>query len=199
MRIIAGTKRGTKLLPPKGDTTRPILDRVKESLFSVLYKYDVIKDGFIADLFCGTGSLGLEAASRGAERVVFIEQNKNVVAILKQNIEKAALLDSTEVIRANAFKTVAPAGLGGRKYDLVFVDPPYKMSINTKAGSQLYNLLILLNDQLAENGITIVRTQSNVHLLDEYENLRIIDRREWGTMAVTILRFNDLKCQENDQ
>ena len=189
MRIIAGTKRGTKLLPPKGDTTRPILDRVKESLFSVLYKYDVIKDGFIADLFCGTGSLGLEAASRGAERVVFIEQNKNVVAILKQNIEKAALLDSTEVIRANAFKTVAPAGLGGRKYDLVFVDPPYVMTRDVDNDSQLGGLLVLLGERLADNGIVAVRTEKYVHLLEHYGKLEVTDRRRWGTMAVTLLRL----------
>ena len=189
MRIIAGTKRGTKLLPPKGDTTRPILDRVKESLFSVLYKYDVIKDGFIADLFCGTGSLGLEAASRGAERVDFIEQNKNVVAILKQNIEKAALLDSTEVIRANAFKTVAPAGLGGRKYDLDFVDPPYVMTRDVDNDSQLGGLLVLLGERLADNGIVAVRTEKYVHLLEHYGKLEVTDRRRWGTMAVTLLRL----------
>ena len=84
MRIIAGKKRGMKLLPPAGDQTRPITDRVKESIFSVLYKYDVIEGGLVADLFSGTGSFGLEALSRGAEFVFFAEQNRRVVEILKK-------------------------------------------------------------------------------------------------------------------
>ena len=199
MRIIAGTKRGMKLLSPKTFDTRPITDRVKESVFSIIYKYDLPADKKVADVFCGTGSLGLEALSRGASFVTFIEKAPKVVETLNKNIEKAGFVKNTKVIRANAFQIGAPVGFEEEKYDLVFVDPPYKMSINTKAGSQLYSLLVLLNDQLAENGVVIVRTQSSVHLLDEYENLRIIDRRQWGTMAVTILRFNDLECEQNDQ
>ena len=199
MRIIAGTKRGMKLLSPKTFDTRPITDRVKESVFSIIYKYDLPADKKVADVFCGTGSLGLEALSRGANFVTFIERAPKVVVTLNRNIEKAGFVKNTKVICANAFQIGAPVGFEEEKYDLVFVDPPYKMSINTKAGSQLYSLLILLNDQLAENSIVIVRTQSRVHLLDEYENLRIIDRRQWGTMAVTILRFNDLECEQNDQ
>ena len=73
MRIIAGTKRGMKLLSPKTDISRPIIDRVKESLFSVLYKYDLPKDKMVADLFSGVGSMGLEAISRGAKWVTFGE------------------------------------------------------------------------------------------------------------------------------
>ena len=173
MRIIAGTKRGMKLLSPKTFDTRPITDRVKESVFSIIYKYDLPADKKVADVFCGTGSLGLEALSRGASFVTFIEKAPKVVETLNKNIEKAGFVKNTKVIRANAFQIGAPVGFEEEKYDLVFVDPPYKMSINTKAGSQLYNLLILLNDQLAENGITIVRTQSNVHLLDEYAVLHL--------------------------
>ncbi len=199
MRIIAGTKRGMKLLSPKTFDTRPITDRVKESVFSIIYKYDLPADKKVADVFCGTGSLGLEALSREASFVTFIERAPKVVETLNKNIEKAGFVKNTKVIRANAFQIGAPVGFEEEKYNLVFVDPPYKMSINTKAGSQLYNLLILLNDQLADNGIAIVRTQSSVHLLDEYENLRIIDRRQWGTMAVTILRFNDSESEQNDQ
>ena len=199
MRIIAGTKRGMKLLSPKTFDTRPITDRVKESVFSIIYKYDLPADKKVADVFCGTGSLGLESLSRGASFVTFIEKAPKVVQTLEKNIEKAGFVKNTKVIRANAFQIGAPVSFEEEKYDLVFVDPPYKMSINTKAGSQLYSLLILLNDQLAENGIVIVRTQSSVHLLDEYENLEIIDRRQWGTMAVTILQMKDLERKQNDQ
>ena len=105
MRIIAGTKRGMKLLSPKDDTTRPIIDRVKESIFDVLYKYDLIEANFVADLFCGTGSFGLEALSRGAAVAVFVEQNPKVVDVLKKNIEKTGFVEESKVIRTNAFKS----------------------------------------------------------------------------------------------
>ena len=91
MRIIAGTKRGMHLLSPKTCDSRPITDRVKESLFSVLYGYDLPADAVVADLFSGVGSLGLEALSRGAEFVTFVEQDPKIAATLNQNIEKGLL------------------------------------------------------------------------------------------------------------
>ena len=78
------------LLGPKGSDTRPITDRVKESLFSVLYKYDIIAGKTVADLFCGTGSMGLEAISRGAAKAIFIDNARTAIARLESNIEKPA-------------------------------------------------------------------------------------------------------------
>jgi len=189
MRIISGTKRGMKLLPPKGIDTRPIIDRVKESLFSVLYKYDVPSGCVVADLFCGTGSLGLEALSRGAKGVTFVDNNAKVVSILERNIEKAGFVGESKVIRANAFKIGAPVSFTEDGYDLVFVDPPYVMAENTTEGSQLAWLLELLCGQSAEGAIVAVRTHRRTNLLDNYGRLKIIDRRQWGTMAVTLLQL----------
>jgi 16S rRNA (guanine966-N2)-methyltransferase len=117
MRIIAGAKRGMKLLSPprfclrqKTRGSRPITDRVKESLFSVLYKYDLPGGKMVADLFCGVGSLGLEALSRGAEFVTFVEKDPKVIATLRKNIEKAGFAGESKVIRADAFKIGAPVG-----------------------------------------------------------------------------------------
>ena len=88
MRIIAGKKRGFKLQSPKSDISRPILDRVKESLFNVLHKYDMPSGKVVADIFSGVGSLGLEALSRGARFVTFVEKDRKVSAVLEKNIEK---------------------------------------------------------------------------------------------------------------
>ena len=115
MRIIAGTKRGMKLLGPKSRNSRPIIDRVKESLFSVLYKYDLPSGKLVADLFCGVGSIGLEALSRGAAFVTFVEQDRKLITILDRNIEKAAFVKQSKVIRANAFKIGAPVGFDEKK------------------------------------------------------------------------------------
>jgi 16S rRNA (guanine(966)-N(2))-methyltransferase RsmD len=188
MRIIAGAKRGMKLLSPKAQVSRPITDRVKESLFSVLYKYDLPNGKMVADLFCGVGSLGLEALSRGAEFVTFVEKDMKVIAILEKNIEKAGYAGESKVIRANAFKIGAPANSDRQQYGLVFVDPPYSATRNVGDDSLLSGLLTLLGEQVAPDGIVTVRTHKRTELLEQYGRFQIIDRRQWGTMAVTILK-----------
>ena len=195
MRIIAGAKRGMKLLSPETRVSRPITDRVKESLFSVLYKYDLPDGKMVADLFCGVGSLGLEALSRGAEFVTFVEKDLKTIAILKKNIEKAGFAGQSplrdtlrwKVIRADAFKIGAP--VDEQRYDLIFVDPPYSATRETKVGSPLSKLLVLLTEQLSPDGIVVVRTERRIELLEQYGQLGVIERRQWGTMAVTILQW----------
>jgi len=189
MRIIAGAKRGTKLFSPETNVSRPITDRVKESLFNVLWNYGFPEGKIAADLFCGVGSLGLEALSRGAEFVTFVEKDPKIIATLKKNIEKAGFAGESKVVKANAFKIGAPAD--GRKYDLVFVDPPYLASEDTKEGSPLGKLLVLLSEQSTANGIVVVRTERRIKLLERYGQLEVLERRQWGTMEVTILQRNN--------
>jgi len=203
MRIIAGAKRGMKLFSPKGFESRPIPDRVKESLFSVLYSSCVLGDAscekektqyairdtryeMVADLFCGVGSLGLEALSRGAKFVTFVEKDPKVISTLKKNIEKAGFLKESKVVRADAFK----AGAVGneQKCDLIFIDPPYSATRETKEGSPLSKLLALLSEQSSLDGIVVVRTERRTELLEQYGRFEVIERRQWGTMAVTIYR-----------
>jgi len=205
MRIIAGSKRGMKLLSPKTAASRPITDRVKESLFSVLFKYDLPSAKLVADLFCGVGSLGLEALSRGAEFVTFVEQDPKIAAILDRNIEKAGFVKESKVIRANAFKIGAPvekkienrnlssnvakeSEIEISMYDLVFVDPPYASTKNVQVDSPLGKLLYLLNEQVAPDCVIVVRTNRSSFLLEQYGRLQVIERRQWGTMAITILQ-----------
>ncbi len=188
MRIIAGTKRGMKLLSPKSDVSRPITDRVKESLFSILDKYDLPGGKIAADLFSGVGSLGLESLSRAAAFVTFVEKDPKVIAILERNIEKSGFVKKSKIIRADAFKVGAP--VDKQKYDLVFVDPPYSTTMKAKAGSPLSRLLDLLKGQLVAGGIVVVRTHKRTELSQRYGRLAILEQRQWGTMAVTILRQN---------
>jgi len=186
MRIIAGAKRGMKLLSPKAQVSRPITDRVKESLFSILFKYDLPSGKMVADLFCGVGSLGLEALSRGAKSVTFVEQDPKVSAVLKKNIEKAGFVKESKVIRADAFKVGAP--VEEQNYDLIFVDPPYACTEDVGQDSPLSRLLKVLAGQVSPGGIVVVRANRRTELLDRYGRLQIIERRRWGTMAVTILQ-----------
>ncbi len=196
MRIIAGVKRGMKLYSPKTQDSRPITDRVKESLFNILCnKYGLPAGKIVADLFSGVGSMGLEALSRGAEYVSFVENDPKVIAVLQKNIEKAGFVKQSRIIRANAF--TPPLGGAGfkigavgseRKCDLIFIDPPYADSSQTTEASALGKLLILLGEQAAADGIVVVRTNQRSELLERYGRLEKIERREWGTMAVTILQ-----------
>ncbi len=205
MRIIAGTRRGMKLFSPKGQSSRPITDRVKESLFNVLGKFDQPGDAIVADLFCGVGSLGLEALSRGAEFVTFVEQDPKIIITLERNIEKAGFVKESKVIRADAFKIGAPPAAAARisnieyrisnvqKYDLVFVDSPYSLTQDVKLGSPLSRLFDLLQEQAADGALAIVRTDHRTFLQERYGQFQVVESRKWGTMAVTILQRNTKK------
>lgn len=192
MRIISGTKRGMTILPPKGSDTRPITDRVKESIFDVLYKYNLIEGRFVADLFCGTGSFGLEALSRGAAGAIFVDKDRSAIEILKKNIAKAGFVSQARVANADVFRVGAPPAADGSKYSLVFVDPPYVMSNEASEKSRLAGLLKLLPEQITDDGLVIVRTEEKINLLDSYGSLRIIDRRVWSSMAVAFLALKQI-------
>jgi len=141
-----------------------------------------------ADLFSGVGSLGIEALSRGAELVTFVDKDPAVISILKANIEKAGFGKESKVIRADAFKIGAAVDFDGKKYDLVFVDPPYSLTKDVGEGSLLSGLLALLPEQLAAESIVAVRTYKQTELPDRYGRLEVIERRKWGNMTITILR-----------
>ena len=186
MRIIAGTKRGMKLHSPPGYGSRPIIDRVKEALFSVLYKYDLPAGAMVADLFSGVGSLGLEALSRGAEFVSFVEQDPKTIVVLEKNIAKAGVVKESKVVRANAFKLGAPVGSDGRMYGLVFVDPPYAATEDVGPDSALGRLFGILSQQVMPGGIVVVRTSERTTVLDEYDTFVVLERRRLGTMAIVL-------------
>jgi 16S rRNA (guanine(966)-N(2))-methyltransferase RsmD len=177
-----------KLLSPKGCQSRPITDRVKESLFDVLFNYGLPQGQRVGDLFCGVGSLGLESLSRGAEFVTFVESDLEIVSTLRQNIEKAQFASVSKIVRADAFKVGSPLGSDGRKYGLVFIDPPYADTENVGENSPLAQLLNVLQNQVAEYGIVVVRTFEKTSLLDRYVRFTVFERRRWGTMNVTMLR-----------
>ncbi|OHB66079.1 MAG: 16S rRNA (guanine(966)-N(2))-methyltransferase RsmD [Planctomycetes bacterium RBG_13_62_9] len=197
MRIIAGTKRGMKLFSPETDVTRPITDRVKESLFNVLQNYDLLAGARVADLFCGVGSLGLEALSRGAASATFVEKNTEVIAVLEKNIAKAGFAGQSRVVRASAFGVGAPVDSGGERYDLVFVDPPYAVTGEVGEHSSLAELLRILQDQVVARGVVVVRTHRRVAPLEDYGPFHAVDRRQWGTMSIVLLQAKADEQQTN--
>lgn len=139
MRIIAGEHRGMRLIGPDDQTTtRPITDRVKTSLFDRLDHAGLIEDAVVGDLFCGTGSLGIECLSRGAKYVVFIERDRKAGEKLKRNLERLNMPDRWRIIRADALAgRVAEAPQIG-PWGLVFVDPPYAMMQDDRTARRVY-------------------------------------------------------------
>ena len=173
-----------KLFPPKGMDTRPITDRVKESLFNILYTKGMLEDVVVADLFCGTGSMGLEALSRGAKFCTFIDGGRDVVQILNRNIEKAQFLAESRTVCANILKVGAAPSPEYGLYDLIFCDPPYKMSENCGPGTKVAKLMELLDLQINEGGLVILRTHLRAYVEAHYGELEKIDHREWGNMKI---------------
>jgi 16S rRNA (guanine966-N2)-methyltransferase len=166
MRIIAGEHKSRKLLTPKDDAvTRPIPDRVKESLFGLLRGH--CEGAAVFDAFAGTGALGLEAISRGAARCVFVEKDRGAAEMLKANIETLGVGDRSEVVIGDA---LGPGALSRcpRPATIVFLDPPYPVVLDVLGWRRVKDQLSRLVDLLSDDGFAILRTPSPFfHVLAE--------------------------------
>jgi 16S rRNA (guanine966-N2)-methyltransferase len=162
MRIIAGTCRGRRLLPPdKKSTTRPMTDRVKESLFDRLQSLGVLAAGElhgVVDVFCGTGSLGLEALSRGANHCTFVDQDRDAIARLRQNLSSLGLSGRARVHLLPALSRAWTTALTDRSLGLVFLDPPYAMTTDPAGRDRVLALLDALGAKMEPGGVLVLRT-----------------------------------------
>ena len=146
MRIITGRAKGLKLKTPKGLSTRPTSDRIKESLFNVLnviFKFD---DKKILDLFAGTGALGLEAMSRGSAHAVFVDFQ--TTSIIRDNCINAHFINESEIIKLDIFKAITKFSAQDRKFDLIFCDPPYDKGLCEKTLIAVDKLNLLSSEGL---------------------------------------------------
>ncbi|MGB9825598.1 MAG: 16S rRNA (guanine(966)-N(2))-methyltransferase RsmD, partial [Desulfofundulus sp.] len=121
MRVIAGIAKKSRLKIPRGWKGRPTADRVKESLFNILSP--LIPGSCFLDLYAGTGNVGIEALSRGAQRVVFVEQDKKAVRVIRDNLVHVGFSERAELLAQDVF--LALRQLGGQSFDVIFLDPPY--------------------------------------------------------------------------
>jgi 16S rRNA (guanine966-N2)-methyltransferase len=182
MRIIAGEFRGRILLPPRGPVTRPITDRVKQSLFDILNER--IPGCVAYDCFSGTGSLGLESLSRGAERAVFFESHHSAAAILRRNIAALGVDHRSQVVTDDLFIWAAKAPPPAKPADLLFLDPPYHFL--TDRGPDLQRLIeTLAKHHLAPDAVVVFRHASGDSL--DLPPLRRYDQREYGSMTIELL------------
>ena len=188
MRIIAGQFGGRTLLPPQGDVTRPITDRVKQSLFDILTPS--IPEATVYDCFAGTGSMGLECLSRGAAHVTFFEADRPALARLNQNIMNLRVADKTRIIPGDLFKwfgraTIRPEMAGQIGADIVFLDPPYRF-LRDHSDEILQLAFHLAQGHLKPDSIVVFRHDSKDVL--ELPRLQRYDQREYGGMTLEFLR-----------
>jgi 16S rRNA (guanine966-N2)-methyltransferase len=182
MRIIAGQFRSRILLPPENDqTTRPIIDRVKQSLFDILAP--LLEDSIVYDCFAGTGSMGLESISRGAKRALFFEADRSALIRLKKNIASLKVEASATVIPGDLFRYFEKAPAPAEKASVIFLDPPYRF-IQENA-EQLRVLAANLANHLAPNGQIIFRHDANDTL--SLPPLIRVDSRTYGQMTLEFL------------
>jgi len=174
MRIIAGSRKGQRIVAPKGVDTRPTGDRVREAAFNLIGPVD---GADVLDLFAGSGAMGLEALSRGAASVTFVEQDRRATETIVRNLEKLRLTAAT-VLRDDAIRKLAADGAAVRRYDLVLVDPPYRM-----LASLLPSLAAHLPAVVAPDGLVVVESDER-----EEPELPLPKRtsRRYGSARITV-------------
>jgi 16S rRNA (guanine966-N2)-methyltransferase len=175
VRIIAGDHKGARIFAPKGQDTRPTSDRAREAAFNLIGPVD---GASVLDLFAGSGAMGLEALSRGAGSVVFVEHDRDACRAIDRNLDKLHLTGAT-VIQRDAGQALAAEASAGRRYDLVLVDPPYQMF------SSLQNTLSrYLPAVLADDGLVVVETESRTE--PELNSLAKRTSRRYGAARITL-------------
>jgi len=173
VRIIAGSRKGHTIVAPRGRDTRPTSDRVRENVFNILGPVD---EAVVLDLYAGSGAMGLEALSRGAARVVFVESDADAVGAIGRNLDKLHM--QATILRRDAIAALGSEASAGRKYDLVLVDPPYAVYPDLEPQLARY-----LPPVLAENGVLVVETDARFE-----PELPLAHRtsRKYGQTRVTV-------------
>ncbi|HNZ14582.1 MAG TPA: 16S rRNA (guanine(966)-N(2))-methyltransferase RsmD [Anaerolineaceae bacterium] len=191
LRVISGSAKGKRLKTVPGDSTRPITDQVKEALFNILA--DEVLDIDILDLFGGTGAVGIEALSRGANSVLFLDTSHQAIKVIKDNLQTTKFSQQATVIRGDAFAYIQnPSRLG---YDLIYVAPPQYKDMWEKA----MRLLDENPDLLHDDGQIIVQINPIEWSEQNYENFIEFDRRKYGDTELIFFEkpYDDLEDEDS--
>lgn len=176
MRIITGKARGVALKTLEGETTRPTSARAKEAIFSII-QFD-IEGRTVLDLFGGSGQLGLESLSRGADKAVIADSSKAAVSVIEYNADKTKLKDKCRIMFSDWQETLRR--LNGEKFDIVFLDPPYKLGLIPQILSRLKNNVKPTSVIICETGEDITE--------DINEQYDIIKQAKYGIANITIIK-----------
>ena len=182
MRVVAGSAKGMKLKGPDGSDFRPTADKVKEALFSIL-GHRVIDARFM-DLFAGSGAVGIEALSRGAASCIFVDNKKESLRLIEENLNKTMLHEGTRIINADVKKTLKNIAAENIKADLVYLDPPYNKPVLASVVRSLIELSIV-----AENGLVIAEHSSKNR--DWSNDFNLFKQKKYGDTILTIIAVGE--------
>jgi 16S rRNA (guanine966-N2)-methyltransferase len=181
MRVITGNAKGAKLTTLEGMDLRPTTERVKEAVFSTI-QFE-IEGRRVLDLFAGSGQLGIEALSRGAQSAVFVDANKQAVAVIKENLTHVKLPEQATVISGDS---IAYLGHANAVFDIVFIDPPYSKSLASAA-------LPLAAALMSPQGVLICETARNDPMPQSAGAFELIQKRNYGKTAISIYRAKNIE------
>lgn len=181
MRVISGIAKGRSLQPVPGKGTRPTSDKIKEAIFSMIGPY--FQGGHVLDLFAGTGALGIEALSRGMEKGIFIDMERNCMDIIRQNLQITGLSEKAEIYRNEASKAVKALAKRGLKFDLVFLDPPYKLIYMEELLLQMQS-----PDLFSKDAVIVLEHDASTQFSDQIDHLIKDKYVVYGDTAITIYR-----------
>ena len=185
MRIVAGKAKGRRLKVPVGRDVRPTTDRVREALFSTLGPRVI--DAQVLDLFAGSGALGLEALSRGASGAVFVERSRKTAGFVRANIAAAGFDGVSQLFMRDAMAALRSLRGSGKRFDLVFLDPPYDTDLLGQA------LEVLLEGGLLNPRATIVAEHRRAKIIECPEDLRQIVRKQYGDTVLTLFEYEEVR------
>lgn len=184
LRIIAGKARGRKLIPPATMETRPTLDRVKEAMFSSIQLY--IQEAVVVDVFAGTGSLGLECASRGAKEVYLFDKSSATFPLLKQNVEDLKFQDCCFPMNIDAYEGLRKLSSKGKKFDIIFLDPPYCKEMIPEAMK-----IIKQHEILDKSGIIVTKIDTIETIYEGYEDIKVFKSKKYGNTTVCYYKHEE--------
>ena len=187
MRIVGGHLRGRNIATPSGRDTRPTSDQTRESIFNILAHSEwapPLEDAIAADIFAGSGALGLEAISRGAKFCLFVETEPKARGAIRENIDKMSLFGCTRLHRRDATRLkIAPGNLRG-PFTHIFLDPPYNKGLWKP-------VLMKLRDQelIADNGIIILEIAAEEAEEEDFRGFEVLTDKSWGAARVVFMRL----------
>ena len=184
MRVISGTLKGRIIKGYDIIGTRPTMDRIKESLFATIQNH--IKDAIVLDLFSGTGNYGIEAISNGAKKVYFNDLNNKCTNIIKENLDNFNILDNSIILNLDYQKCLEYLFKQNIKFDLIFLDPPYKDDIISEI-----IVFINKNNLLNDKGLIICELVNN-NLLDNYNDISLWKNKKYGDKYIYIYQKNNV-------
>ena len=183
MRVISGVAKGRLLFAPKGMETRPITSKIKESLFNIWQTK--IKGAFFLDLFAGSGSMGVEALSRGAEKVVFVEKSRSAVEVIKKNLAVCGFHNGYELYRDDVFRRINLLSQRQDKFDIVYLNPPFtKPEIFVPVIESLGNAKIL-----ASEGMAVIRIRKDIAFPETIGNLCRFRQKIYGISVINFYSY----------